>query len=117
MLGSEARIRLSLVISFPPGASGTLKSTLMKTRFPFRSRSRIERVLTVSILPKQTPTAASHLRRLPLARIVFTVEVIGPLIGALPRLIEVSRRQSSRDHRRDDGHGLAPAVDRIHLPR
>src|SRR2546427_5923842 len=102
MLGSEALIRLSLVISFPPGASGTLKSTLMKTRFPFRSRSRIESVLTVSILPKQTPTAASQLRRLPLGRIV-TVEVIGPRIGALPRLIEVSRRQSQPDQRRNGG--------------
>src|SRR6266481_5181454 len=120
MLGSEALIRLSLVISFPPGASGTLKSTLMKTRFPFKSRSRIERVLTVSILPKQAPTAAAHLRRLPLGRIVMvevTEEVIGSRIGALTRLIEVSRRQSQPDHRSDDGHRLAATVDRIHLPR
>src|SRR5580698_7993334 len=45
MLGSDALMRLSLVISAPPGASGTLKSTRMKTRLPFRSSSRIERVL------------------------------------------------------------------------
>src|SRR5579863_4182313 len=45
MLGSEALMRLSLVISRPPAARGTLKSTRMKTRFPLRSRSRIERVL------------------------------------------------------------------------
>ena len=42
MVGSEARMRLSLVISCPPLASGTLKSTRMKTRFPLRSRSLIE---------------------------------------------------------------------------
>src|SRR5258708_26877488 len=47
MLGSDALMRLSLVISCPPGASGTLKSTRMKTRFPFRSRSRIERVMSL----------------------------------------------------------------------
>src|SRR5487761_1947762 len=45
MLGREALMRLSLVISFPPGASGTLKSTLMKTRFPSSERSRIDNVL------------------------------------------------------------------------
>src|SRR5258708_6096482 len=120
MLGSEALIRLSLVISFPPGASGTLKSTLMKTRFPLRSRSRIETVLTVSILPKQAPTAAAHLRRLLLGRIVTVEvkeEVIGSRIGALTRLIKVSRRQSQPDHRSDDRHRLAPTVDRIHLLR
>src|SRR5580658_5522277 len=42
MVGSDARIRLSLVISCPPGASGTLKSTRMKTVLPLRSKSRIE---------------------------------------------------------------------------
>src|SRR5580704_7401816 len=45
MLGSDARMRLSLVISWPPGASGTLKSTRMKRRLPFKSKSRMERVL------------------------------------------------------------------------
>src|SRR5438270_14022835 len=45
MLGSEALIRLSLVISRPPGARGTLKSTRIKTRLFFRSRSRMESVL------------------------------------------------------------------------
>src|SRR5579885_2929160 len=44
MVGTAARIRLSLVISLPPGASGTLKSTRMNTRLPFKSRSRIETV-------------------------------------------------------------------------
>src|SRR6185312_15358874 len=42
MVGSEARMRLSLVISWPPFASGTLKSTRMNTRLPRRSRSLIE---------------------------------------------------------------------------
>src|SRR5580693_7266580 len=45
MVGSDALMRLSLVISLPPLASGTLKSTRMKTRLPFRSRSRIESVI------------------------------------------------------------------------
>src|SRR5579863_9293680 len=45
MLGRDARMRLSLVISWPPGASGTLKSTRMKRRLPFKSKSRMERVL------------------------------------------------------------------------
>src|SRR5262245_16119507 len=46
MLGKEALMRLSLVISSLPSgvlARGTLKSTRMKTRFLDRSRSRIER--------------------------------------------------------------------------
>src|ERR1035437_323490 len=42
MVGNAALMRLSEVISWPPGASGTLKSTRMKMRFPLRSRSRIE---------------------------------------------------------------------------
>src|ERR1700690_3691119 len=42
MVGSDARMRLSLVISLPPAASGTLKSTRMKPRLPLRSRSRME---------------------------------------------------------------------------
>src|SRR5450432_307808 len=42
MFGSEARMRLSLVISCPPGANGTLKSTRIKTVLFLRSRSRIE---------------------------------------------------------------------------
>src|SRR5271155_1080995 len=48
MLGREALMRLSLVISFPPGARGTLKSTLMKTRLPWRFRSLIDSVLILS---------------------------------------------------------------------
>src|SRR5579862_7379389 len=35
-------MRLSLVISLPPAARGTLKSTRMKRRLPLRSRSRME---------------------------------------------------------------------------
>ena len=48
MLGSDALMRLSLVISLPPGARGTLKSTRMKTRLFRRSRSRMESVLIFS---------------------------------------------------------------------
>src|SRR5579872_2605649 len=47
MLGSEARMRLSEVISLPPSAKGTLKSTRIKTRLPVRSRSRIDKVAIV----------------------------------------------------------------------
>src|SRR5580658_1955669 len=42
MVGREARMRLSLVISWPPDARGTLKSTRMKTRLPVKSRSSME---------------------------------------------------------------------------
>src|ERR1700733_6694168 len=42
MVGSDARTLLSLVISCPPAASGTLKSTRMKVVLSFKSRSRIE---------------------------------------------------------------------------
>ena len=43
---SDKRIKASLVISMSPFSFfciGTLKSTRMKTRFPFKTRSRIER--------------------------------------------------------------------------
>src|ERR1022692_2078473 len=42
MVASDALMRLSLVISWPPGAKGTLKSTRIKTRLFFRSRSRTD---------------------------------------------------------------------------
>src|ERR1022692_452802 len=42
MVASDALMRLSLVISWPPGAKGTLKSTRIKTHLFFRSRSRTD---------------------------------------------------------------------------
>src|SRR5437868_4080834 len=45
MVGTEARMRLSLVISLPPPARGTLKSTRIKTRLPRSWRSRTDLML------------------------------------------------------------------------
>src|SRR5580692_3075888 len=45
MLGSDALMRLSLEMSFPSFANGTLKSTRMNTRLPFKSKSRIDKAI------------------------------------------------------------------------
>ena len=51
MVGKDALIRLSLVISCPPGARGTLKSTRMKTTLFSRSRSRIDSFVDMRLKP------------------------------------------------------------------
>src|ERR1700733_11461328 len=58
MVGNDARTLLSLVISCPPGASGTLKSTRMKAVLPLRFKSRID---TLGILLRFLKTDGNSL--------------------------------------------------------
>src|SRR5579871_4462234 len=101
MLGSDARMRLSLVISWPPGASGTLKSTRMKRRLPFKSRSRMERVLIFLLfcLFRSDPeNRAVFLRQFGGAKITSAEDVLGITGSQTPRVLAGQQLISEADH-------------------
>ena len=76
-------MRLSEVISLPPAASGTLKSTRMKTRRPAMSSSEIVLIDMVCLLaPYPAPGRLRAKKSAPGQGATFTVELPLPVADA-----------------------------------